>query len=166
VPGFALAFVAHEADAGVAFIDRALVLNPNLAWAWAYSGVVRYWLGKPDLAIDHLARAMRLSPLDPLIPWIQNATAHAHFVACRYDEASLWAEMVLREHPERHSALRIAAASHALAGRMEEAKKVGTRLGQLDPTLRVSNLRDTLGPFRLEALARYEEGLRKAGLPE
>jgi adenylate cyclase len=62
--GFALAYIVHEADAGVALIDRALVLNPNLAEAWHYSGCVRYWLGKPDLAIEHLARAMRLSPLD------------------------------------------------------------------------------------------------------
>ena len=165
--GYALAYVGHETDAGVAFIDRALVLNPNLAAAWAYSGHVRYWLGKPDLAIEHLTRAMRLSPLDPRVPWFQtNAIAHANFVACRYDEASSWAEMGLREHPERHSALRIAAASNALAGRMEEANKLSTRLRHLDPALRVSNLKDTLGPYRPEDLARYEEGLRKAGLPE
>jgi len=165
--GFALAYVAHEADAGVAFIDRALLLNLNLATAWYFSGIVRYWLGKPDLAIEHFAHAMRLSPLDPLMPWIQAATAHAHFFAGRYDEASSWAEMALRELPESHSVLRITAASNALAGHMEEAKQVGTRLRQLDPALRVSNLKDALGPYRRpEDLARYEEGLRKAGLPE
>jgi TolB-like protein/Tfp pilus assembly protein PilF len=164
--GFALSYVAHEAEAGVASIDRALVLNPNLAAAWAWSGTVRYWLGKPDLALEHLARAMRLSPLDRRMPRMQGLTAHAHFVAGRYDEASSLAETVLRAWPEAHSPLRIAAASHALAGRMEEAKKASTRLRQLDPTLRVSNLKDVLGPYRPEDLARYEEGLRKAGLPE
>jgi hypothetical protein len=74
--------------------------------------------------------------------------------------------MVLREHPERHSALRVAAASKALAGDVDEARKVATRLRQLDPTLRVFNLRDVMGPYRPQDLARYEEGLRKAGLPE
>src|SRR6266498_4360358 len=107
--GFALAYVVHEADAGAAFIDRALVLNPNLATVWFSSGCMRYWLGKPDLAIEHLARAVRLSPLDPLMPVMQNAAAHAHFVAGRYDEASSCAEMALRELPETHSLLRIAA---------------------------------------------------------
>ena len=54
--------------ARVALIDRALVLNPNLAAAWYASGTVRAFRGgEPDLAIEHLARAMRLSPLDPLM---------------------------------------------------------------------------------------------------
>jgi TolB-like protein len=85
--GFALAYVVRELDSGVAFIDRALMLNPNLAAAWIASGWVRTWLGKPDLAIEHLARAMRLSPLDPLTNRTRTATANAHFFAGRYDEA-------------------------------------------------------------------------------
>jgi adenylate cyclase len=55
----------------------------------------------------------------------------------------------------------------ALTGRPEKAQKILARLQQLDPALRVSNLRDTMGPYRRpEDLARYEEGLRRAGLPE
>jgi hypothetical protein len=61
---------------------------------------------------------------------------------------------------------RIAAASHALAGRLEEAQQTMTRLRQLDPALRVSNLKDQIPLRRSDDLARYEEGLRKAGLPE
>jgi hypothetical protein len=42
-----------------------------------------------------------------------------------------------------------------------------TRLLQLYPTLRVSNLRDVLGPYRrVEDVLLYQEGLRRAGLPE
>jgi hypothetical protein len=55
-------------------IDRALALNPNLTTAWYASGWVRAFLGKTDLAIDHVARAMRLSPLDPLMFLMQAAT--------------------------------------------------------------------------------------------
>jgi adenylate cyclase len=165
--GFALTFVVGDLDDGAAFIDRALSLNPNLAAAWHYSGWARIWLGEPDLAIEHLARAMRLSPLDPQIGAMQGTTAHAHIFAGRYDVASSWAGMALRERPDLSIALRIAPASHALAGRLNEAQNVLARLRQLDPTLRVSNLRDRLGPYRRpEDVARYEEGLRKAGLPE
>jgi TolB-like protein/DNA-binding SARP family transcriptional activator len=165
--GFSLAYVVGELDAGVAFIDRALLLNPNLATAWISSGWVRVWLGKPDLAIEHLARATRLSPLDPLTNRTRTATANAHFFAGRYDEASSWAAMALREWPDYQTALRIAAASYALAGRLEEARDAGERLQKLDPALRISNLEDELGPYhRPDFIARYAEGLRAAGLPD
>src|SRR5262249_52889747 len=36
--GFALAYVVGDLDDGAAFIDRALVLNPNLASTWYFSG--------------------------------------------------------------------------------------------------------------------------------
>src|SRR5262249_3477834 len=34
IAGFVLAEISHEFEAGVALVDRALVLNPNLATAW------------------------------------------------------------------------------------------------------------------------------------
>jgi hypothetical protein len=40
------------------------------------------------------------------------------------------------------------------------------RLRQLEPTLRISNLRDQIPYRRPEDLARFADGLRKAGLPE
>jgi TolB-like protein/Tfp pilus assembly protein PilF len=97
--GFSLALVAGELEDGAAFIDRALVLNPNLAGAWYQAGWTRVWLGDLEIAIEHLSRAMRLSPLDPVIHAMHTATAHAHFLAGRYGEASSWAARALRENP-------------------------------------------------------------------
>ncbi len=160
--GFALAYVVHDVTHGVAFIDRAIALNPNLAWAWLYSGWARIWLGQPDAAIEHFSRAIRLSPLDPLIADLQAATAHAHFFAGRYDEAGSWAGMAV----DARVAAYVAAAANALAGHLEEARQAAARLQQQDPALRISMLREALGPYRPEDLARYHEGLRRAGLPE
>jgi len=109
---------------------------------------------------------MRLSPLDPHMSLMQAATAFAHFFAGRYDEASAWAEKALRAQPNLLFALRTCAASHALAGRHEEAQKAIAQLRQAVPAFRVSNLTDVLKMRRPEDFARYEEGLRKAGLPE
>jgi hypothetical protein len=54
-----------------------------------------------------------------------------------------------------------------MAGRLKQAQKAVARLRQLNPSVRVSNLKSVLGPYRrAEDLARYEEGLRRAGLPE
>ncbi len=164
--GLALAFVVGDFDSGIAFTDRALILGPNLAAAWHFSGTVRLFWGEPDAAIERVARAMRLSPLDVRLYTMQSVTGLSHLLAGRYDEAASWVEIALRDQPNNVAAVRNSAASNALAGRFEEAQKAMTRLRQLDPARRISNLKD-VAPFRRpEDLARYEEGLRKAGLPE
>jgi tetratricopeptide (TPR) repeat protein len=165
--GFALAYVVGDLDDGVAFIDRALVLNPNLAAAWAFSGWVRIYLGEHEVALDHFAHSMRLSPLDPFMYVAQNGIALVHLFAGRYNEASSWAEKAMLEGPRYyHPGLRVFAASRALAGRLEDAQKAVARLRAIDPAFRVSDLRD-LSPLRRPGdVARYAEGLRRAGLPD
>jgi hypothetical protein len=49
---------------------------------------------------------------------------------------------------------------------MEEARQAMERLRQIDPALRISNLKDWFPIRRPEHFARWTEGLRKAGLPE
>src|SRR5216683_3113067 len=165
--GWALAHDARDLGVGAALIDRELLLNSNLAEAWAYGGWVKNWLGEPEVAIERFARAMRLNPLDPRMSAIRSGTAHAHFFLGRYDEAVSWAAMALQDNPDYQPGLRIAAASNAMAGRLDEAHKAVARLRQLNPALRVSTLKDMRGPYRrAEDLSRYEEGLRQAGLPE
>ena len=164
--GWALAFVAKELDTGAAHLDKALKLNPNLAAAWLCSGWVRVSLGEPELAIEHVTHAMRLNPFDQLFNHMQGAIATAHFFAGRYDDASLWAREALRREPEYLSGLRVAAASNALAGRLEAAQKAMATLQEFDPTLRIFNLEDRLPLRRPDDFARWTEGMRLAGLPE
>ena len=147
-------------------IDRARVLNPNLAAAWRFSGWLKVYLGEPHVAIEHLARAMRLSPFDPLISDMQRATSFAHLIAAQYDEATSWAEKALREQPNDVTSMRMVAASYALSGRLEEARNAMSRMRERDPSLRVSNLKDLAPLRRPEDFARWAEGLRMAGLPE
>ena len=164
--GYALAFVAQEFDDAAAFMDRGLAVSPNLAEAWTLSGWLRVWRGEPDVAIEHVARAMRLSPLDPSMYGMQGAMAYAHFLASRYDVASSCAEKAMRDNPNFLLTICILAASNALAGQLEPAQKAMARALELNPDLRVSNLRD-LAPFRrAEDLTTFAKGLRKAGLPE
>jgi TolB-like protein/class 3 adenylate cyclase len=165
--GWALAHIVRDLELGAALIDRALVLNSNLAEAWNFGGWVKTFLGEPETALERFARAMRLSPLDPRLIGMRAGTAHAHFFLGRYDEAASWAAMALQDNPDYQPGLRIATASNAMAGRPEQAHKAVARLRQLNPTLRLSTLKDSLPPYRhAEDLSRYEEGLRQAGLPE
>jgi adenylate cyclase len=137
-----------------------------MASAWTFSGWVRVHLGDHDVALQHFARSMRLSPFDPLMFATQGGIALAHLLAGRYDEASSWAEKSLREDANYNAALRILVASSALAGRPEKAHSTMVRLCAIDPMLRISDLKDLPPLRRPQDAARFAEGLRKAGLPE
>jgi TolB-like protein len=165
--GYALVYVVRDLEVGAALVDRALVLNSNLAEAWNFGGWVKTFLGEPETAIERFAHAMRLNPVDPRMSGMRAGTAFAHFFLGRYDEAASWAAMALQDNPDFQPGLRIAAASNAMAGRPEQAHKAAARLRQLNPVLGVSTLKDVLSPYRrAEDLSRYEEALRRAGLPE
>jgi tetratricopeptide (TPR) repeat protein len=148
------------------FLDRALMLNPNLMTGWWLSGWIRAYRGETDVAIQHLARAMRLSPLDPNLYYLQVGTGFAHLLSGRFDDASGWAKKAFCEDPNSLPAAAIMAASHALAGRQQEARQAMERLRQVYPSLRVSNLKEWFPIRRPEHLSIWTEGLRNAGLPE
>ena len=164
--GWVLAYVGRELDTGAIFVDRARALNPSHAPTWYFSGWISVFLGDPEAAIPHFEQVMRLSPRDPLTFHTLNGIAWSHFFAGRSDEALAWAERALRENPNCKPALRISAASQALLGRMEDARMTIGRMREIDPEFRVRDL-TKVAPFRKpEDLAKFEEALRKAGLPD
>ena len=155
-----------DLQGGAAYIERALALNPNLAWAWVSSASVKVWRGEPEVAIEQVVRTMRLSPHDPQIFVMQSAISAAHFLAGRCDEALQWAEMSIRERPGYIPSAAWSAASAGLIGNRAAAGKAMARLRQLMPELRLSNLKDLWPIQRAEDFDRLAEGMRKAGLPE
>ena len=164
--GWALVQVSGSAEAGGAMIDQALTLNPNMTGAWTVGGWTKIFLGEPDTASEYFARAIRLNPLDPLIPRMHTGIAAAQFLSGRYKEAALSAQSALRQHPNDLPLLRVAAASYALAGQIADAQKIIARVCQLDPGLRLSRVAELAPCRRPEDVSRYVDGLRKAGLTE
>jgi TolB-like protein/class 3 adenylate cyclase len=165
--GLALSFFVGLHEDGKALTDRAISLNPNFAMAWMWSGWVRVWLGETETAVERVRHALRLSPKDhPHSYSMFSALAFAHFFAGRKEEAASWAEMAVREKSNLLITLTIAAASSALAGRLEDAARALAQLRQLHPTLRMENLRKLFPIRRPEDFAKLAEGMRLAGLPE
>lgn len=164
--GHALAHLAGDVEGAIALVDKALVLNPNLAAAWFLGGFLRTESGDPDAAIEFFTRAMRFSPLDPEMFRMQAGMALSHLFAGRFDMASSWAEQSFRQLPSFLLVVAIIAASQALAGRVEQARAAVEHLRKLDPAFRVSSLGGWIPIRRPEHLARFETGLRLAGLPE
>src|SRR6202022_2307332 len=105
-------------------------------------GWAKLWLAEPELAIERFARGMRLSPVDPSAGRMRSGTAYAYFLLGRYDDAASWAAMALQDNPDFQSGLRLAAASNAMAGRLEQAHNAMARLRTLNPGLLFSNSKD------------------------
>jgi TolB-like protein len=162
----ALGYVVGDINTGIALIDRALLLNANLAVAWQRSGWLRIYAGDCELAIEHLEHARRLNPLDPLMHLAHSATAFAYFLLGDVEGASAWAERALYLRPNWPPALRVLAMSNALAGREHATRQAMTGLARVQPQLRISNLHEQIFLHRPEHMARCIEAMRKAGLPE
>lgn len=163
---YALAYVVGEMEQGEALLDQAIMVNPNLSWAFALCGWPKLWLGKLDAAMERQAQAMRLSPRDPQSFLMECATAMALFCSGRNDEASLWAAKAFHNQPSFMMSMAALAASDIALGRSEEATKNGALMLSLDPRLRLSDLARWL-PFRNpDHAAVWREALRRAGLPD
>jgi tetratricopeptide (TPR) repeat protein len=126
--GFALVHVAGDLDYGAACIDRALVVNPNLASAWYFGGWASACLGEPEAGIEKLKCALRLNPLD-LFPFsVELALSWAHFMAGHYEEAVRLGRSAIRQQPNFQPGLRIFAVACVKAGKLEEGRAAIARM--------------------------------------
>jgi TolB-like protein len=162
----ALVHLTRDLDGSIALVDRALLLDPNLAAGWFVGGFVRLWRGEPDDAIEWVARAMRLNPLSPEMHQMEMGIGLAHFLAGRPADALSWAEKASRHISGRAFPLSVLAAIYARVGRDNEAAMAMQQLRQLDPALRLSTLGDWLPFRRPQDLESFTNALREAGLPQ
>jgi len=165
---FVLAVFAGEHASAAGIIDRALALNPNSAHAWMHAGLVAGFRNQPGAAMKALKLAMRLSPLDPQGLGAKSALALAHLAAGRYEEALEWADRALYEQPRFDPAMGVKIVACARLGRIDEARNWLKRRLELQPGLTIAKWKKNAA-VRIaspELLALFEDGLRKAGLPE
>jgi adenylate cyclase len=146
-------------------LEKALILDPNSAWAWNRSGWLESYLDRPDTAIEHFERALRLSPFDPMNFNAFIGIGGAHFVAGRYPETVLWAEKGLLEQPSATWVYRSLVPAYVFLGREAEARVGLSRLLQEYPDLTISKVMSAM-VYSQPTLDRHAEGLRMAGMPE
>ena len=123
----ALAYFGEDIGAMIALVDRALALNPNFARGWYVSGVLRHWAGQPDIPIEHVEAALRLSPRARIGTSLIEIGA-AHFHARRFDEAVPKLLLAIQDDPSFPSPYRFLAACYAHMGRFDEAREIVKQL--------------------------------------
>jgi adenylate cyclase len=168
--GGGLAYLAGELENGIAHVDRAILLNPNLAFAWSVSGFLRVYRGEHADAIERFERAIRLSPFDLGAHTYYAGMSQALLFAGRFDEAVSLARKAALGNPNGTVPARWEAIACALSGRIVEAREALARMRAIDPDLRLSRLESGRGMAaqlrRAEDRALVMQGLRIAGLPE
>jgi adenylate cyclase len=157
------AFMIGDCEGEIEMADRAVALNPNSFHAWRARGQVYRIAGLPEEAVRSFERAIRMSPVDPLLHRSFGGMGFALIELGRFDEAIVAGKKAQRQNPSYPTAYRCLASAFAHLGRDAEAREAAARLLQLDPAFTISALIARGGYKNVKVSI---EGLRKAGLPE
>jgi adenylate cyclase len=156
-------FMVGDYEGAIEMADRAVALNPNSYWAWNSRGWVYKNAGQPEEALGSFERAIRMSPIDPLLHRTFVGMAVALIELGRFDEAVVAGKKAQRQNPSFSPAYRCLASAFAHLGRDAEAREAAARVLEIDPAFTISAWIARGGQSNAKLLI---EGLRKAGLPE
>jgi adenylate cyclase len=157
------AFMVGDSEREIEMADRAVTLNPNSFDAWYARGWVYRVAGLPEEAVQSFERAMRMSPIDPLLHRTFTGMAQAFIELGRFDEAVVAGKKAQHQNPSYPSAYRCLASAFAHLGHDAEAREAAARVLEVDPAFTISGWIARGGQTNAKLLT---EGLRKAGLPE
>jgi TolB-like protein len=137
---FVLANSGEDIGAMTGLIDRALRLNPSFARGWYISGILGLWAGQTDLAIEHIKTSLRLSPRERIGTPL-SALGQAYFFKRRFDEAAASLLLSIQDHQGFPTTYRFLAACYAHMGRLEDARRILSRLRAITPLVEPSAYR-------------------------
>jgi TolB-like protein len=144
--------------------NRAIEASPSFAYAHGLLGAAHAFGGRPDQAIECIDRGVRLSPRDIFGDEYQLYYAFAHFQAGRYAEAAAAAQQAIQQRPGHPVLYVMAAASHGLAGEIDQAASAIAQLRALVPGVSAADFEENLPYCRQEDRSRLARGLRAGGL--
>ncbi|MGY4233563.1 TolB-like protein/Flp pilus assembly protein TadD [Bradyrhizobium sp. USDA 4449] len=159
----AFAFLTGDCESAVEMADRAVALNPNSFNVWHNRGWVHIIAGVPEEAVRNFERAIRVSPVDPLLHLLFTGMGVAFIELRRFDEAIAAGKKALRQNSSYSAAYMCLASACAHLGRHAEVHDATARLLEIDPAFTIPA---RIGRGRQSNARLLAEGLRKAGLPE
>lgn len=145
-------------------LQQSIEGGPNLHLAYLLWGQTLAMRGSPDEAIEQFEIATRLSPRDVDLWSVRTATALAHFVADRLQEALRWAEKALETRPDVAFTYGTAASVSALLGDLTKARDLVGKMMLANPQMSLGRFAPLVASTQPDIAKRYLEGLRIAGL--
>jgi DNA-binding SARP family transcriptional activator/Tfp pilus assembly protein PilF len=159
------AFVEKDFDSAVHYFDRALRVNPNVAFIWAMSAPTYCYIGQPDEALRRLDRYRDLAPFDPHFRFWENAYTIAYTFKGEYEKAVSVGRRAVRANSEFSNGYKPLIAALGHLGRREEAAPYIEKLLSLEPNFTVEKFGKTYPARNPEDRERYMKGLLLAGVP-
>jgi adenylate cyclase len=160
------AFMIGDSESEIEIADRAVALNPSSFNAWRARGWVYQVAGLPEEAVRSFERAIRMSPIDPLLHRALVGIGYALIELRRFDEAIVAGKKSQHQNPSYSAAYRCLASAFALLGHEAEASEATERLLETDPAFTISAWIARAPGYGRSGFKVLIEGLRKAGLPE
>jgi len=169
--GAAISLATTDLEQANSYIDRALALDPNNAWAWMRRGWARAYVGAADDGIACMERAESLSPLDPFRFnfLLGKASNYLHWKRSDANDTSKAVSLIkeaIRINPKAKWAFRMLAQAHAYGGNPAGAQGCAQELLRAYPHLTISYLKKVLPPATSFTDTLYYDYMRAAGIPE
>ncbi len=166
ISGHVRAFLHGRLREAMVLHERALVLNPNLAMAWALSAVTHAYTGNTEEAERRANRYKKLSPMDPHAFFFDAFFVLIHLMKRDYETAVEMARAISPLNPSFTAAYKPYLAALGHLRRDQEAATIRRRLLALEPDFTIERFLNTSSMERESDRMHYAEGLRLAGIPE
>jgi tetratricopeptide (TPR) repeat protein len=166
IAGHVRAFLHRRLHEAIALHERALLLNPNLAMAWAFSAIAYAYLGDPEEAERRNNRYKKLSPLDPHAFFFDAFFILIHLLKRDYESAVAVARGATEMNPSFSATYKPYLSALGHLGHSHEAAVVRRRLLAIEPDFSVERFIATSPLERGSDRDHYAQGLRLAGVPE
>jgi DNA-binding SARP family transcriptional activator/Tfp pilus assembly protein PilF len=164
--GHVCSFLDKDFDSALHYFERALRVNPNLAFVWSLSALTYCYIGEPEIALERLERHRDLTPIEPYPALFDNPYAIAHLIKGDYEQAAVYGRRVAKTRPEFVNGYKPLIAALGHLGRRDEAASYVAKLLALEPNFTVQRFGQVY-PFRhAKDREHYMKGLSLAGVPE